>query len=231
MFGSHIETKKNGLLKIIGNLLGGILLFGAAAYFPVTFLIALYQYQTAQIWEVKKCEVRCQSNSKQYRPRHSFRDKLKIWMTVFYDVKPEIVPPPETNSNPFKRLKLTEQQLKEWKEMEESMKRLDERTESFERHNSLTKRIYSIYHLGGWQYWGGFGLDDFCQTDSGQTRNDGSVFETDCYVNPADKNDIALYRDFNLGWFLPVAILISFGALILLIYLVKQDYLKSIKGA
>jgi len=230
MFESHIETKKNGLLKLTGNLLGAILLFSAAAYFPVTFLIALYQYQNAQTWEVKKCEVRCQSNQRQYRPRNSFRDKLIVWMTVFYDVKPNIERPAETNSTPFKRLKLSEQELKEWNEMQEEMKVLDEQMKSYERREPLRKRNYSIYHLVGWQYWGEFGLDDFCLTDSGQTRNDGSIFESDCYVNPANKNDIALYRDFNLGWFLPIALLISLGALILLIYSVKQDYHKLSKG-
>lgn len=230
MFESHTKTKKNGLLSITGNLLGAILLFSAAAYFPATFLIALYQHQNAQGWEVKKCEVRCQSNSKQYRPHRSFQDRLKIWMTVFYDVKPESESPAETSSNSFKRLKLTEQELKEWNEMEESMKRLREREKFYERSRSLTKRNYSIYHLGGWQYWGEFGLDDFCLTDNGQTRNEGSTFEFDCYVNPLNKNEIALYRGFNLGWFLPIALLVSLGGLILLIYLVKQDYLKLFKG-
>ncbi|MDQ4122756.1 MAG: hypothetical protein M3209_15065 [Acidobacteriota bacterium] len=230
MFESHIETKNNGLLKITGNLFGAVLLFGVAAYFPATFLIALYQYQNAQTWEVKKCEVYCQSNQRQYRPRNTFTDKFKVWMTVFYDVKPEIERPAETDSNSSGRLKLTEQELKERKEMEESMKRLYEFPKLLKRHESLKKRNYSIYHLGGWQYWGEFGLDDFCRTNSGQTRNNGSVFESDCYVNPADKNEIALYRNFNLGWYLPMALLLSLGALILLIYLVKQDYLKSVKG-
>jgi hypothetical protein len=231
MFESQIETKKNGLLKSTGNLLGAILLFSAAAYLPVTFLIALYQHQNTQAWEVKTCEVRCQSNHRRHRPRHSFRDKFVVWMTVFYDVKPDIKRPAETNSNPFKRLKLTEQELTERNEMEEAMKGLDEQMKSYERRESLRKRNYSIYHLGGWQYWGEFGLDDFCRTDSGETRNNGSTFESDCYVNPADKNEMALYRGFNLGWFLPIALLTSFGALTLLICLVKQDYFKLIKGA
>ncbi|MEO6590189.1 MAG: hypothetical protein ABIP06_12900 [Pyrinomonadaceae bacterium] len=206
--------------------MGAILLFSTAAYFPVTFLIALYQYQNAQNWEVKKCEVRCRSNQRQYRPRNSFRDKLIVWMTVFYDIKPEIEQPAETNSNPFKTLKLTEQELKELNEMQEATKGFDEQMKSQERRESLRRRNYSIYQLGGWQYWGEFGLDDFCLADSGQTRNDGSIFESDCYVNPADNYDIALYRGFNLGWFLPIALLISLGALILLIYSVKQDYHK-----
>jgi hypothetical protein len=231
MFESQIKTKNTGLLKSIGNLLAAVLLFSPAAYFSVTFLIALYQYQNAQTWQVTKCEVQCQRDSRQHRPRYSYRDKLIVWGTVFYDVKPEIERTVEKKSNPFERLKLTEQKLKEWNEMQEAMKKLDEQRQSSERHESLTKRNYSIYHLGGWQYWGAFGLDDFCLTDSGQTRNDGSVFESDCYVNPSDKSDIALYRGFKLGWFLPIAILTSLGLLILLIYSVKQDYLKFMKGA
>ncbi len=200
MFESNVETKKRGLLKIIGSLVSAIVLSLAVGYLPATFLIAVYQYQKAQSWEVARCEVECESRSRVHRPRNSYGSKVIRWADVFYDVKAE----PVQDIDYFNKL--------------------------LERPMPVTERSYSIYHVGGWEYWGSFGVDDFCEMDRRQIRNKGQAFEVECYVDPANRDQVALYRGFDLGWILPPLLLLGFGGLIFWVYLLKHDIQKLVKG-
>lgn len=231
MFESDKAAKKRRSPSLTGYVLWVVLLYCVAAYFPVTFLVALYQYQNAQTWEVRTCEVECKRNFRQYRPRHSFQDKTKVWMTLLYDIKPETEPRVNRRPNILERLNSTDQESKKSGEIKEGLDQMDDYIPFDPNRKPLRERNYSIYHVDGWQYWGEFGLDDFCRTENGKARNDGMIFEFDCYVNPANKDDMALYRGFDLGWFLPIFLLISIGALILLSYIVIPTKPKFSNGA
>ena len=121
-----------------------------------------------------------------------------------------------------------------WKNYNEKSDKYKEEMQKYnaetEKYASISYSNYSIYNLNGWHYWTDSGKSKFCADEQPSTSGN-PWFEAECYLNPNNQKEAALYREFELAWFRGTLLIINFGILLGLFYLVVSDFLKMIRGS
>jgi hypothetical protein len=239
-------------MKLFGNVIFYLFFVGIilllVGYYPITFLVALWQVENAKNWETTKCIVSCRRDktksfigySTDYRINYGFKSRLE---------QPEI--PYEIGSRDYEPLRMDPKLTKEeWakkkREYFENQERLlekrrndrQEKRETYQlkkqifekeqqKYMSEGTRYFSIFQINGWRYWGNHGWSEICHDEFGRNlRKPG--FEADCYLDPQNPENAVFFRKLGLNraWtvILVLNTLFLFGCLWLAFYLFRHDW-------
>lgn len=236
----------NLLRNAVGFIFFVAILLPIIGYFPITFLIALWQVENAKDWETTRCIARCDTSKTKafvgytykFWINYGFKSRLErpkmpssIDSLTIEPLKPEPNLSKDERSKKFKEYfeRKKRQMFERQEKMREDQKLYDQQIQIFEREEqkymSEGTEYFSIFQIDGWRYWRNYGWSEICHDEFGNRRK--PRFEVDCYIDPANPEKAVFYRKLELNWILTMLLtvnfLLMFGFLWLAVYLFIYD--------